>query len=108
MLGGLSGMGGRGATEGWTHVSLATVGCLAIVAGPEAEYAQKGSGSGNEEVCPELVPLLFAEFRGPVRDRVAGGYVPFCWKEATGWKSSGRDVTGTAGFMCRRLPSREC
>lgn len=58
-------------------MSLAAVGCLAVVAGPDAEYAQKGSGSGNE-VCPELVPLLSAEFRGPVRDRVAGGDLPFC------------------------------
>lgn len=46
-LGGLSGMGAGGTAEGWMDMSLATVGCLVIVAGPDAEFAQKGSGSGS-------------------------------------------------------------
>lgn len=49
---------------------------------------------GNEGVCPELVPLPLAEFRGPVRGVVADGDLPPCWKEATGQKSARGYVTG--------------
>lgn len=49
---------------------------------------------GNEGVCPELVPLPFAEFRGPVRGVVAAGDLPHCLKEARGQKSARGDVTG--------------
>lgn len=49
VVGGLSGIGGKVTTKKGTHMTLATVGCLAAVAVPGAEYARNGSGSGSWE-----------------------------------------------------------
>lgn len=61
---------------------------------------------GNEEVCPELAPLPFAEFRGLVRDVVAGGTFLSARRKLS-QVSAGGDVTGIVGFLCRGPPSRE-